>query len=185
MPGHKNTDSRYYLNRVAMETDDDPLTINPYPIMKPFFEYDDVEGIIGVFRFSCEAALTETYSWKNDTAANLVSFYERLELLVETCYLITLNEQHKKTASAAVSNAKKPALPCPLTQDELNNPYLIIEQFFALHNLAKWKKLLHCFMEAGISRFSVVDNIKIKELLTYCQYMEKLIYVTSLFEAVE
>jgi hypothetical protein len=178
MSNHKTLDPRYYLNRIALETDADPLAVNPYTVIKTFFEYDDVQGVIEVFRMSCKAALTEKYSWKEGSAGNLVNFCERLETLVEACYLITIYKKKKAVKAISAAQLKELPLPCPLNRDELNNPLLVIEQFFVLYDLPGWKKLIHLFMEAGISNFSVLDNIDSKELLNYGSSFEKLIYAS-------
>jgi hypothetical protein len=178
MPGYKKRHAFLYLNRIALENKVHPYDVDPFKVIKTFFEYDTLAGTIELFRLACNAALTEKYSWKQGSAGNLVNFYEQLEMLIEACWIIAINKKKlvKQLTKTRKTGDKKLVLPCPLTRDELQTPLFVIEQFFALHSLGKWKQLTHCWMEAGISNYSVVENINYQGLLLYCQSIEKLIY---------
>jgi len=66
-------------------------------------------------------------------------------------------------------------LPASLSLAEFANPGIVINDYFETYSLLEWKQLLHSWMEAGLSNYSVLENIKTKDLLPYVYGMEKLL----------
>ncbi|HTQ28161.1 MAG TPA: hypothetical protein VMI35_08540 [Puia sp.] len=166
-----------FLNRLALVHPVDPTTINPYAVLRDIFQTDSSTGFIQQFRESCQSALSQNYAWKEGCPGNLLFLHERLEMLLEACYLIYVQKSgsKKKWLPLKKKYFKKLALPCPLSMQELDNPYLVLESFFSYRGLREWKQDMHEWLEAGLSNQTVSEIIEPESLLPYCRYMEKLV----------
>jgi hypothetical protein len=104
-----------------------------------------------------------------------------LEKLIECCYLIYKKKGFKKRLSKKTKqhdlNKGKdhPELPASLSLVEFMNPRIVINDFFETYSLLEWKQFLHSWTEAGLSNYSVLENIKTRDLLPYVYGMEKLL----------
>lgn len=180
MPGHKEFKICHCLNRLMLTEKKNPDEINPYDILREFCDFEDLPEMKKLYRKSCKAALSGKYSWKEGSPGNLLYFFEQLEGLVEACFLIYNKKGFKKQVlkRAVTQSGKKaviPELPCSLSLEEYMNPLIVIEDFFDKQSLFDRKRALHSWMEAGLSDFSVLENIKSDELLPYRDGMEKLL----------
>ena len=169
-----------YLNRLALTTGDDEV-IDPYSIITDFFHFGNIAEMKALFLESCRAALSEKYSWKQGSPGNLLYFYERLEKLVEACFLIFSRSKKKKKLPKKLKPAafKKvlnhPNLPCSLSADEMSDPFLVIQSFFEFHSIKEWKQDLYAWMEAGLSDYTVLENMEAKDILPYHHHLQKLL----------
>lgn len=181
MPGYKENKINYYLNRLVMTELKDPHKIDPYTIIRDFCDFEDQPEMIKLFRKTCKAALSDKYSWKEGSPGNLLYYSGQIELLVEACYLIYSKDGFKKQVAKQSGSGKKkekfkhPDIPCSLTWKEYINPLIVIEDFFDRYSLMKWKQSIHAWLEAGLSDFTVLGNIKSEDLLPYCRGIEKLL----------
>ena len=170
-----------YLNRLALTTDDDTSTIDPYSIITDFFYFGSIAEIKDLFMESCRASLSEKYSWKEGSPGNLLYFYEILEKLVEACFLLFKDANRKKKLSKKIKYTLKKklfkdlCLPCSLSADEISDPFLVIHSFFALQTIKQWKQAMYAWMEAGLSNYTVMDSIETKYLLPYNYHLQKLL----------
>jgi hypothetical protein len=167
-----------YLNRLALATDDDGS--DPYSIIKDFFYSGSISDMKELLMEACRAGLSEKYRWKEGSPGNLLYFYERLETLVEVCFLISIRRKTKNKLSKKIKRAAKKellhtvCLPCSLSTAEISNPFLVIHSFFELYTIKKWKQHLYTWMEAGLSNYTVLDSIKAKDILPYHHHLQKL-----------
>jgi len=169
------------LNRLVLTEMKNPDKINPYVILRELCDFEDLHEVKKLFRKCCKASLSEKYSWKEGIPGNLLFIYEQMEKLIEACYLIYIKNGFNKrvTKKSKIQEENKetdrPELPTSLSLEEFMNPQIVIKDFFDKYNLLEWKQLIHNWMEAGLSNFSVLENIKAKEVLPYVYGMEKLL----------
>ncbi|GAC1425257.1 MAG: hypothetical protein NVSMB7_01530 [Chitinophagaceae bacterium] len=161
-----------YLNRLALTTGNNEV-IDPYSIIKDFFHFGNLAEMKNFFKEACRAALAEKYSWEQGSPGNLLYFYERLEKLVEACFIIFSSKKHKTKLSKKILN--NPNLPCSLSADEIQDPFSVIQSFFELQTIKKWKQDLYAWMEAGLSNYTVLDSIEASDILPYHYHLQKLL----------
>jgi len=119
-----------FLNRIALETMEDPTTVDPQYILQRIFEFAEPPELIELFDQFCICAMNEQYSWNEGGPGNLLFVCEQIEMFVEACSLLD-----KKTNEA-------------------------VESFFKTYSLPQWKKEFHGWMEAAFADFSVVENVE-------------------------
>ncbi|MEP7279937.1 MAG: hypothetical protein ABI813_14905 [Bacteroidota bacterium] len=169
-----------YLNRLALSMDD-TNHIDPYWVITDFFCFGSLAEMKERLEKTCKAALVEKYNWKQGCPGNLLYFYERLEKLVEACFLITSSSKYKNRLVKKAKQGKlkeiesNPLLPCSLSAAELNDPLSVLQSFFQFHDLKRWKQDIYAWMEAGLSDFTVLENIAPKNLITYHHHLQKLL----------
>ena len=154
MPSPSAPDKRYFLNRLALEHACDPLTLDPYWVLKQLYSDTPLEEMQELFAEFCEAAIAPTYNWKAKTPGSLVRFAEEMEQLIEACFLLS---------------------PKTIPKGSPESPAPIIRRFFKDRNLAGWKQLLHDWMMGALSGCSVAEIVEPENLLPFVQQMEKLI----------
>jgi hypothetical protein len=170
----------HYLNRLALTTADDTDAIDPYNIIKDFFYSGNITEMKDLFMETCRAALSEKYSWKEGSPGNLLYFYERLEMLVEACFLICTSKKHRNKLSKKTRRMAKKAfarhlyLPCSLSKSEISDPLPVIKSFFEFHSLKQWKQHLYAWMEAGLSNYTVLDSMAAEDILPYHYHIQRL-----------
>jgi hypothetical protein len=181
MSGHTASKINPCLNRLILTEMKDPDKLDPYNILKEICDLEDQQGMKKLFRKCCHVALSEKYSWDEGIPGNLLYIYEQWEKLIESCYLIYRKRGFNKKV---VKKAKQDAwekdkdhlvLPSSLSSEEFMNPGIVIKDFFEKYSLLEWKQFIHSWLEAGLSNFSVLENIKGKEVLPYVYAMEKLL----------
>jgi hypothetical protein len=181
MSGREAKKINHCLNRLLLTEMKNPDKINPYVILWEFCDFDSLPEMKKLFRECCKVSLSGKYSWKEKSPGNLLFFYEQLERLVEACFLIYIKKGFKKRVSKKPKSrgGKKwinySEFPCSLSLEEWLNPLIVIKDFFDLYSLLEWKQSIHSWMEAALSDFSVLENIKAEEILPYCYSMEKLL----------
>src|SRR5277367_2339324 len=181
MSEHNENKTNRCLNRLIMTEKKDPDKLDPYIILQEICDFENMQEMKKLFRKCCQVSLSEKYIWDEGIPGNLLYIYEQLEKLIECCYLIYGKKGFKKKVAKKVeeydwNKAKDhPELPASLSLAEFVNPRLVINDFFETYSLLEWKQLLHAWMEAGLSNFSVLENIKTKDLLPYIFGMEKLL----------
>jgi hypothetical protein len=159
----------------------DPDKLNPYIILQEICDFEGVQEMKKLFRKCCQVSLSEKYSWDEGIPGNLLYIYEQLEKLIESCYLIYIKKGFKQKAKKKTKQhdweigTDHPVLPASLSWEEFMNPRIVINDFFEKYSLLEWKQFIHSWMEAGLSNFSVLENIKAKEVLPYVYGMEKLL----------
>ena len=180
MSEHKTNKVNHCLNRLALTEIKNPDKINPYVIIRQFYDFEELAEMKKLFQDSCKAALSSKYTWENGSPGNLLYFYDQLEILVEACFLIYNNDEFRKRVLKKVKSTKNkkmtryPDFPCSLTLEEYMNPLIVIRDFFDHHNLLEWKRSIHSWMEAALSNFSILENINPEDLLPYCYSIDKL-----------
>ncbi len=165
-----------YLNKLSLLSKKDVSDIDPFSILDDIFSFATVQEMKALLLEAGIAALTEKYSWKQRSPGNLLYFYERLELLLEAGMLVLLFPKYRKKATQKNSaGSASISLPCSLSQEELEDPLLVLESFFAFQPIKKWKRQLYLWMEAGFSNYSVLDEFKPGLVLLYQQHLNKLL----------
>jgi hypothetical protein len=181
MSGNNANKINHCLNRLIMTEMKDPDKLNPYSVLQEICDFEKLQEMKKLFRKCCQASLSEKYIWDEGIPGNLLYIYEQFEKLVESCYLIYRKKGFKKKVSKKTKeyawdkSADHPELPSSLSSEEFMNPRIVINDFFEEYSLLEWKIFIHSWMEAGLSNFSVLENIKSKELLPYVYGMEKLL----------
>jgi hypothetical protein len=103
------------------------------------------------------------------------------EKLIESCYLIYRKRGFNKKVAKKIKqddwekDKDHLELPSSLSSEEFINPRIVINDFFEKYSLLEWKQFIHSWMEAGLSNYSVLENIKGKDVLPYVYGMEKLV----------
>lgn len=181
MSEHNTNKINYCLNRLILTEMKDPDKLDPYIILKVICDFENLQAMKKLFRKCCQVSLSEKYIWDEGIPGNLLYIYEQLDKLIESCYLIYKKKGFKKklTRKTNQQNLEKvkdhPELPASLSLAEFVNPRIVINEFFETYGLLEWKQFLHSWMEAGLSNFSVLENIKTKDVLPYVYGMEKLL----------
>jgi len=181
MSGNNANKINHCLNRLILTEMKDPDKLNPYIILKEICDFENLQEMKKLFRKCCQVSLSEEYIWDEGIPGNLLYIYEQLEKLIESCYLIYRKKGFKKKLAKKVKqhvwekDMDNPVLPASLSLEEFVNPRIVINDFFETYSLLEWKQFLHSWMEAGLSNFNVLENIKTKDLLPYVNCMEKLL----------
>jgi hypothetical protein len=181
MSEHNKNKINHCLNRLILTEMKDPDKLDPYIILQEICDFEELQEMKKLFRKCCQVSLSEKYIWDEGIPGNLLYIYEQLEKLIESCYLIYKKKGFKKKLSKKTKQQDlekvkdHPELPASLILAEFMNPRIVINDFFETYSLLEWKQFLHSWMEAGLSNFSVLENIKKKDLLPYIYGMEKLL----------
>lgn len=168
-----------YLNRLSLMAGKHG-TIKPFVVIKDFFQVAGIIEMKKMFNGTCRSALTENYSWHQGCPGNLLYFYERLEMLVEACFLIDKNKKRKRKINRKLKllfrkkDLQDAVLPSALSATEISDPFVVIQSFFECYTLRQWKKALYAWMEAGLSDFNVLENIEPPSILVYHLQIQKL-----------
>jgi hypothetical protein len=171
-----------FLNRLALDEMTDPFSLDPYLVLKAVFDFYEPGELQQMFTQFCAASMTEEYSWNLGSPGDIVFLCEKIEQIVEACYLICQTKK-KKLRKKLHNNYKvieSYQLPILLSANEYERPAMVIEEFFKYQPLQKWKLALHIWMEAALSNHSVVESIEPPELLPFIDYMRKLFEASSL-----
>ncbi|MCG2612892.1 hypothetical protein LZZ85_01325 [Terrimonas sp. NA20] len=158
MAARSTPDKRYYLNRLALEHECDPQSLDPYWVLQQLFSDVPLEEMQELFSDFCEAAIAPAYIWKSKTPGALVRFVEELEQLIEGCFILMA---WFKTTKGPISRT-----------DE--SPAQVVRQFFKAKPLAVWKSWLHSWQTGALSACSVAEIVEPEDLLPFVQWMEKL-----------
>ena len=167
------------LNRLALSTGRNDA-VDPYYIINHFFDAGSITEMKKLFTAGCTAALSQQYSWQQGCPGNLLYFYEQLELLVEACYLVCIDIKHNRKYLKKIQHRFKKRslheiqLPTLLSAAEFSNPFLVMQSFFELHSIKKWKQWLYAWMEAGLSDYDVLQSIGTQSILPYHLQVQKL-----------
>ena len=181
MSGHNTNNINHCLNRLILTEMKDPDKLDPYIILREICDFENLQEMKKLFRKCCKVSLSDKYIWDEGIPGNLLYIYEQMEKLIESCYLIYNKKGFKKKLSKKTPqrDLKKgkdhPELPASLSLAEFANPGIVINDYFETYSLLEWKQLLHSWMEAGLSNYSVLENMKTKGLLPYVYGMEKLL----------
>lgn len=164
----------YFLNRIALDKMVNSESADPYNVIKDVFSFAQPDELHELFSNFCTAALADKYAWTDGSPSNLLVVSEKLELLIEAGYLIS-KEQKKKPLRKP---GKKPVASGhikSLSETERENPRQVIEEFFSSLSLAEWKRLLRSWTEAGLSRYTILDEVEAESVPLFCRQIEKLI----------
>src|ERR1700722_19480185 len=167
----------FFLNRIALEEMINPYSIDPYYILNDIFNSDHFGAMQDLFRHFCEAGLAEEFSWKEGSPGNLLYFSERLEQLIEACFIIHSSGKIRKGGKVfkKTKQINKALLPIRLSEMELDKPFIILDAFFAHNSLPEWKESLHRWTKACLSQYSVAESDDAEGMLSLYQHIEKLI----------
>jgi len=174
------SNNQQYLNRLSLTAGKQGID-DPYSVITGFFHVGNVAEMKKLFTATCNAALTEQYSWQQGCPGNLLYFYEQLEILVEACFLIYQDKKQKRRIARKLHRAfrKKQlqdiVLPSALSAAEIADPFFVVQSFFELYTLKQWKRWLYAWMEAGLSDYGVLESIKAKSILPYHLQVQKLL----------
>jgi hypothetical protein len=171
----------FFLNRLALDEMANPDSIDPYSILNNIFSFESFGTMQDMFRHFCEAGLAEEFSWKEGSPGNLLYFSERLEQLIEACFIIYSAGKIRKNRIGIKKSKQlnKALLPIRLSEKELNKPFIVIKAFFAHNSLPEWKLAIHRWTEAGLSKYSVAESAGAEGILSFYRHLEKLIEVSN------
>jgi hypothetical protein len=159
MPSPVITDKRYFLNRIALEHDGDPLSLDPYWVLQQLYKDISLEEMQELFAEFCEAAIAPAYTWREKTPGSLLRFAEELEQMIEACFLLLSWMKTDNTVS----------------KKSIGTSAQTIRQFFKTRNLPGWKSWLHRWTASALSSRSVAELVAAEELVPFVQWMEKLL----------
>ena len=176
-----------FLNRIAAEYKCNPMKTDPLEVLKEFFEFSEPKEQLKAFDEFCVAALTNHYNWERGSPGNRLFYGERLELLVEAAYLISVKtgKYQKQIVKPTKDTFSVKQFPMPLTTKEYVRPFDFLESFFKHAPISSWKRWLSDFTSSAISNGSVSDEMDGVEIFWFVHYMKKLIYATSRFAEIE
>lgn len=140
----------HFLNRLNMEEVANEGVIHPLSAIHEIHSYASTGELLDLFAHFCDSARSERYSWKEGSPGNCLFFAERLELLIESCYLIY---------------TRHPG--CPRVAD--------LRGFFVYKGLSEWKHLLHCWLEAALSDSSIHDEFSRFDQERFADHINRLI----------
>lgn len=165
-----------YLSKLALRSKTGLPDIDPFSVLNEVFSFATAQEMKTLLYNAGQAAIHEKYNWKEGSPGNLLFFYERLELLVEASVLIVLIPKHHKTAQRNVKTkpGSVPNLPCTLSDSEWANPLSVLEGFFTYQSIKKWKQQIQVWMEAGLSNYSVLEELKPGLCLPYYTWLNRL-----------
>ncbi|GAB3414557.1 hypothetical protein [Niabella aquatica] len=175
--------ARHFLNRLAMDTGEDPAKTNPLLKLRYIFEYTPVQQLLEELNLICSAAMNEAYTWQQGSPGNCLYYFSRLELLTECCYLVKegcLKKTFKSRKNPVPKKLLVKMLPMPLTAREFRHPLRVIKSFFRHAPLPEWKRQLLVWTENALSRSSVKDELEPETLLPFIDHMRKLVYAAYL-----
>jgi hypothetical protein len=161
-----NSDKRYFLNRLALEQECDPLSLDPYWILSRLYSETPPEKMQEFFAEFCEAAIAPAYIWKSQTPVDLLRFTGKLEQLIEAAFLLLSWIKAQKG---------------PIKKDD-QSPAQVIRKFFRVQPLSGWKRSLQRWQTGAFSGNSVAEFADAEELLPFVQWMEKLLVATAAME---
>jgi hypothetical protein len=148
-----------FLNRIALETMQDPMTVDPYFILEQLFEFAEPEEYIELFDQFSICAMNDNYSWNEGGPGNLLFICEKFELFAEVCYLLHLgNKDGNKTFAT---------------------DFKLIDEFFHQYTIQQWKKEFHDWVESAFADFSAMENIEAKSLLKFQEQTKNLLKAFS------
>ena len=156
-------DKRYFLNRLALEHECDPFSLDPYWVLQQLYTDIPLEEMQELFSEFCEAAIAPAYIWKSKTPGALLRFTEEIEQLIEAGYLLLAWIKLEKGS--------------PKKTDE--SPAAVLRKFFKIKNLAGWKRWLHSWQAGALSACSVAELVEPEDLLPFVQWMEKLLVAAA------
>jgi hypothetical protein len=160
-------DKRYYLNRLALQHECDPLSLDPYWVLQELFKSMPLGKMRELFAEFCEAAIAPAYTWHAETPGALVLFAEELEQLIEGCFILL---PWLKATKGPIRKT-----------DE--SPSQIVRQFFRVRDLRGWKYLLRSWQMGALSTRSVAGILKAEDLPPFVQWMEKLFPAAAVLAA--
>ncbi len=152
-------DKRYYLNRLALAHECDPLSLDPYWVLQQIFSKRPMEEMQESFAEFCEAAIAPAFMWRSKTPGVLVRFTEEMEQMIEGCFLLLGWMKAKKG---------------PVRKTDQTPPQTV-RQFFKTRDLAGWKYWFHRWQTGALSSCSVAELVNADDLIPFVQWMEKLI----------
>ena len=153
----------------------------PTEVIEEFFELGNITEIKRLFTAACGAALSEQYNWNSGSPGNLLYIYERIETLIEACFILYTEKRKRKNLSRRLRRSTAPEfandilLPSSLTAEEIKNPVLVIQSFFKVGTLKEWKLALYAWLEAGLSEYDVLQNVEITSILPYHVHLQRLL----------
>lgn len=152
-------DKRYFLNRLALEHDSDPLSLDPYWALQQLYKDTSLEEMQEQFTEFCEAAIAPAFTWREKSPDLLLRFAEVLEQMIEASFLLLSWVKTDKTVS----------------KKSIETSTQTIRQFFKTRNLPGWKSWLNKWTAGALSTRSVAELVAAEELVPFVQWMEKLL----------
>lgn len=156
MTSSPTPDKRYFLNRLALKHGSDPLSLDPYWVLRQLYTDTSPEEMQEAFIDFCEAAIAPTYNWQQETPGTLLHFAEQLEQLIEASFLL-------------LSWIK------PDSPGSKRNTVYAVRLFFKTRHLSGWKHWLHSWTISALSPRSVAELVNPEDLVPFVQGMEKLL----------
>jgi len=155
-----------------------------YKILYHFFDYTSLDMCRQQLKTWFAAAFAEDYAWK-DSPANLLFFYERFEVLLYACWLLsgknkTNNTQKKKAAwfrVSALSQHKAERIETFkfLNAYEIQTPVFVLSAFYEKTNLDTWRTELHNWLEAGLGKQTITHICDTENILPVMEQLQKLV----------
>ena len=146
-----NVNPRYFLNQLALEHAKDSMLLDPDHIIRQLLAQRPYAHLVEMFEDFCEAAVAPAYCWKQHPG-KLKAFSEDLEKLIEACFLLRRNRKQNL-----------PGQPKAL------------QHFFTTYSLPEWKKILHEWTLAALSRNSIAEIGDPMDMIPFVKGMEALI----------
>ncbi len=148
---NRQPNEQQHLNRLALFSGDDAMQADPVPAMKHCFDLAQVSRLREFWKQYSLVA----YDGSRQLAqghGTCMDFFDRLELLVETCWLIRIQ------ASPVFD---------PFAQEMSN------------YSLAEWKNLLHIWRGAVLSRHSLGEELETTTMLNAFLCIDQLLVAAN------
>ncbi|GAB3016432.1 hypothetical protein GCM10027051_21020 [Niabella terrae] len=161
-----------FLNRTAWKLQADPAAgIQPLRQLANLFRSPAGQELKDYFNRICRAAMYEEFRWEGNPG-NCLFYLDRLELLLECCYLI-----HTAPGSALRQYLQPAAARMPLSATR--DPFTVLKSFFDQASLGQWKQQLLRWTENALSGTSITTEEEPEKILPFVELMRQLIATAS------
>lgn len=177
MSKQKGLEPAFFLGRLVMEEGVHPYDLDSLLIIQRLFAFSPAREFKELLSKFINAAMEEKYSWPERSPGELLFIADRLEMLIEACFLLqkTATRKQKKRMRVEDKVIEVNTLPIALSAAEYRNPWMVLEHFFAYRSLGSWKKSVHQLLEASLSNYSAVETESPEMLFGLSWQLEKLV----------
>ncbi len=156
-----SVDAQFFLNRIALHTMNDPYLAGPSELLDQIMDFAGPDELQDMFRELSDAAIKSSPNWKAGEPGNLLFISQKLEMLIECCFLL-------QTGNISISPGKE-------------NAVSTFKHFFQELPLPQWKFYLHEWCEAALSTESIWENEERDTLERYRVLLNNLLDAVLIF----
>jgi hypothetical protein len=161
---------------------------NPISVIMQFFsEESDLPRMSKELNLMCHSAFSEKCLLRREEIVSLIGFREYFDRLLEAASLLIKNDRNNETLidendllnpkyfcqKSKNNNDICEYLPRHLNQEEYINPYKVINRFFKLKTLFKWKEVLGELFSASIGDTIILECTEDPNIWHTCEYFYK------------